>query len=293
VVGKGIAWYLAGESQRREILMLNRIHQRLGTAGFIISIIALVAALGGVSYAASGGLTGKQKKEVEKIAKTYAGKPGAPGATGPAGSPGVAGAAGAKGDKGDAGTNGTNGTNGNNGKSVEVGTATTAECKEGGATVQVAGEAATKKHICNGSPWTAGGTLPSGKSETGTWDATLTSTEEYKPAALASISFSIPLEANGEAFVFTEGEVEEEEFGASGCTGEFNLPVAPPGVLCVFTTSESSNGHVSGPLFARTASGRPEVFGPTGAVLYGFTLTGTAEHPANMAYTGTWAVTAP
>ena len=52
--------------------MLTRIHRKLGTAGFVISIVALVAALGGGAYAASGGLTGKQKKEVEKIAKKYA-----------------------------------------------------------------------------------------------------------------------------------------------------------------------------------------------------------------------------
>ncbi|MBA3867401.1 MAG: hypothetical protein H0X42_13840 [Solirubrobacterales bacterium] len=50
-------------------MSISRIHQKLGTAGFIISIVALVAALGGGAYAASGGLSGKQKKEVEKIAK--------------------------------------------------------------------------------------------------------------------------------------------------------------------------------------------------------------------------------
>ena len=33
--------------------MFDRIHQKLGTAGFVISIVALVAALGGGAYAAS------------------------------------------------------------------------------------------------------------------------------------------------------------------------------------------------------------------------------------------------
>jgi hypothetical protein len=48
--------------------MLRRVHQKLGTAGFVISIVALVAALGGGAYAASGSLSGKQKQEVSKIA---------------------------------------------------------------------------------------------------------------------------------------------------------------------------------------------------------------------------------
>jgi hypothetical protein len=97
--------------------MISRIHGKLGTAGFIISIVALVAALGGGAYAASGGLTGKQKKEVEKIAKKYAGKPGATGAAGPAGPAGAKGDVGAAGAAGTDGTNGTNGTNGTDGLS--------------------------------------------------------------------------------------------------------------------------------------------------------------------------------
>jgi hypothetical protein len=98
--------------------MISRINEKLGTAGFIISIVALVAALGGGAYAASGGLSGKQKKEVEKIAKTYAGKPGKNGAAGAAGAVGPAGAkgdAGAKGETGAAGTAGSNGTDGTDG----------------------------------------------------------------------------------------------------------------------------------------------------------------------------------
>ena len=33
-------------------MSISRIHQKLGTAGFIISIVALVAAFGGGAYAA-------------------------------------------------------------------------------------------------------------------------------------------------------------------------------------------------------------------------------------------------
>lgn len=62
-----------------------------------MACIALVVALGGGAYAASGGLTGKQKKEVKKIAKEVAGAPGAPGA------PGQAGPAGPQGSEGRSG----------------------------------------------------------------------------------------------------------------------------------------------------------------------------------------------
>jgi hypothetical protein len=145
--------------------MFERIHQKLGTAGFIISIVALVAALGGGAYAASGALTGKQKKEVEKIAKKVGGKPGPAGAQGPAG---PAGAPGAKGDAGTAGTNGTNGTNGTDG--------------------------------APGAPGLTGftETLPSGKTETGAFVAGPYG--EGVIATRAPISFAIPLELPAAAF---------------------------------------------------------------------------------------------
>src|SRR3954471_21323600 len=89
--------------------MLSRMHQRLGTAGFVVAIVALVAALTGAAFAA-GGLTKQQEKQVKKIAKKFAGKNGAQGPAGPQGSKGD------KGDKGDAGTPGKDGTNGTDGE---------------------------------------------------------------------------------------------------------------------------------------------------------------------------------
>src|SRR3954469_5627200 len=155
--------------------LYRRFNDRFGTAGVVLGVIALILALGGTALAAKGALTGKQKKEVEKIAKKYAGKPGAPGAQGPAGPQGPAGANGkdgAKGDKGDSGTNGTNGTEGTDGKSIEV-LAGAAGCgTAGGSTVQVEGEPATAKEVCNGEEGPAGPTettLPPGKTETGVW----------------------------------------------------------------------------------------------------------------------------
>jgi hypothetical protein len=135
--------------------VISRIHQKLGTAGFIISIVALVAALGGGAYAASGGLNGKQKKEVEKIAKKYAGKPGAAGPAGPAGT---------KGDSGTAGSNGTNGSNGVDGASatVEAFTGSKGTCTAGGATVKGTGSEANVCNGKNGQPGLNGSTVLNG-----------------------------------------------------------------------------------------------------------------------------------
>jgi len=83
--------------------MLHRIRDQIGTAGLVVAIIALVAALGGGAYAASGGLTAKQKKEVKAIAKSFQG-------TGPTGAQGLAGPQGSPGINGSNGTNGTNGS---------------------------------------------------------------------------------------------------------------------------------------------------------------------------------------
>lgn len=91
--------------------MYRRFHQRFGTAGLIISILALILAVAGTAFAASG-LTSKQKKEVTKIAKQYAGKPGTTGPQGPQGLPGATGGKGEKGEKGDKGDTGLAGKDG-------------------------------------------------------------------------------------------------------------------------------------------------------------------------------------
>jgi len=224
--------------------MFERIHQKLGTAGFIISIVALVAALGGGAYAASGALTGKQKKEVEKIAKKYAGKPGANGATGPAGATGPVGA---KGDAGVAGAEGKQGPKGEQGEEGEEGE--------------------------KGSPWAAGGTLPEGATETGTWSASgLAGAEVYVP-----IAFSVPLGATitgSKAHLVPEG-------GEGVCTGTAIAPTAPAGELCVYETEFS--GVTSAGIWNTSvlATGA----GTTGAFLILEGVTSTSQ-----AY-GTWAVT--
>jgi pilus assembly protein FimV len=262
--------------------MFNRIHSKLGTAGFIISIVALVAALGGGAYAANSALSGKQKKEVEKIAKKYAGKPGAAGATGPAGAAGAKGEAGTKGDPGAAGVNGTNGTSGAPGaKGAE------------------------------GSPWTAGGVLPKGKTETGTWTISQGTSLENLTMPV-SISFPIPLAAESDkAFGFNAHATEDEEFGKNpntgascavgttecvdtGCTGTVAAPSAPPGALCIYTAFEQLEGaRNAGPEATIPGVGAPG-YGKAGAFMLGFqSLSSTPAAPSRVEGFGTWAVTAP
>jgi hypothetical protein len=90
--------------------MFERIHEKLGTAGLIIAVVALIAALTGTAFAAAG-LNPKQKKEVTKIAKSVA-KKGPTGPQGPAGAPGAKGDAGAAGAKGATGPQGPPGEDG-------------------------------------------------------------------------------------------------------------------------------------------------------------------------------------
>jgi len=175
--------------------MISRIHSKLGTAGFIVAIVALIAALGGAAIAAAPKLNPTQKKEVKKIAQTEAKK--FSGVPGPAGAAGAPGAKGDKGDKGDQGEKGEKGEKGPKGDKGDKGD--------------------------EGSPWVAGGVLPSGKTETGTWavgGATAIHVEWL------DISFNIPLSA-APTVVFNEPET-------TNCPGTFEDPKAAAGKLCLY-----------------------------------------------------------
>jgi len=183
--------------------MINRIHSRLGTAGFILAIIALVAVLTGAAFAA-GGLTKQQEKQVKKIAKKYAGKRGP---AGPQGLPGAKGDQGAKGDTGAAGTPGQNGQDGQDGQNGEDGA-----CSVG----------------------TPDCVLPSKATMTGDWAFSTPSggAEEW---VFTSISF--PLQAvpapeygpPGENVVWVPVGGDKEH-----CPGTAADPQADPGFLCLY-----------------------------------------------------------
>ncbi len=268
---------------------IRSLREPFGKAGLTIAILALVMAMAGGAYAA-GALTGKQKKEVEKIAKKYAGKPGAPGAAGTQGPAGAAGPVGAKGDQGIQGAQGNLGATGATGKSVVL-TAESAgaNCEKGGTKVEVEGNAASKKYVCNGKDGATGftETLPPGKTETGAWVAN--GPLEVPPAighAKVPISFTIPLSTE-----LTEEEVHVKPVGFAGdsdCPGTAEEPKAAAGHLCVYTTRLATNtGEFEVSLVLK--ANKPEEIGAgkTGAffeVVY--------ENRLDYGH-GTWAVTAP
>jgi hypothetical protein len=191
--------------------------------GVVISVIAVILVLGGTALAAVG-LNATQKKEVKKIAKGVAGKPGAPGATGPAGAQGPAGP---KGDAGGSGPAGPTGPTGATGKTGNTGVAgITGTTGTAGPTGPTGPTGATGVTGATGSPWTAGGTLPPGATETGAW-ATGIGTGK----APAAISFTIPLAQKIKA---PNIHISTEAGFATVCPGSSPIkPKAPPGVLCI------------------------------------------------------------
>lgn len=294
--------------------MLKRMHQKLGTAGFVVAIVALVAALGGAAFAAGPGLNSKQKGEVKSIAKTEAKKLVGTGPAGPAGTAGTAGTAGPQGPAGAKGDKGDQGIQGIPGKSVTVTPIASGGAKcEGRAGAEVKQEGAgSGTPVCEGSPWTAGGTLPALKTETGTWSLTQASTTTLN--SFSSISFSIPLKtagAEGSGFGFSQASVEAEKFGLkggvpckvevgeplcidTGCKGPIAEPKAPPGVLCVYTAFENLSTTASGGFIEpRSFEGNFSAYGTSGAVLSGAFLGGTTAEPATIESYGTWAIKAP
>lgn len=212
--------------------MFSKIHERLGTAGLVVSVVALIAALAGSAIAA-GGLTKSQENQVKKIVKKEikkiklpAGPPGpagAPGANGKDGAPGPVGPVGPQGPKGDTGAAGATGATGP-----------------------------------TGSPWTAGGTLPEEETETGAWGSGFTS----GGLALEAISFNIPLAGSVTPVYVKQAGIGTEN--ADKCPGvTAGLPEAEPGFLCLY-----EEAGLGGPfsVSVKKPSG-PDGVGPSGATL--------------------------
>jgi hypothetical protein len=200
----------------------------------ILALAALVFAITGGAYAASGGgnsggahatsgggnpggahataglrVASRATATLAKAKKkpSPAGKPGPrgpAGPAGPAGSVGPAGATGAKGDtgpqgpQGEKGDKGENGTSGNNGASVTskaiAAGAGNTHCAEGGSEFTAA--EGKKTYACNGSPWTVGGYLPSRATETGVWAVgPISSTIGRNPIPAPIVSFPVKLKS--------------------------------------------------------------------------------------------------
>jgi hypothetical protein len=296
--------------------MISFVRRQLSVTNLMV-VAALTFAMAGGAVAATGGhahvAASKHKKggvlitSVKQISptvlKALTGKAGPAGLEGKAGSEGKAGAQGLQGAAG--GTGGT-GEKGAPGESVSVTSlpAKSEHCAEGGSEFTVA---AKHTYACTGSPWPAGGTLPTGQSETGTWSVFAIPGKyvlienvlelEYAPAA---ISFEIPLKtALAEASVhFIKEEVTEAE-DPSGCKGKLEIseaeptkPEAEPGNLCVFEHSGSINTNNEGVTFAspETASGGASSMG---TVMHIPPATkGAATNSETIGASGVWVLTA-
>lgn len=260
--------------------MFKRVHDRLGTAGFVISIVALIAAFGGGAYAASNGLNATQKKEVKKIAQKFAGKNGLNGAQGPQGNPGAPGQAGAGGPEGPQGPEGPEGPQGVQGV---PGTSVTnipipddgsnANCPSGGAQFRVGTGEPT--YACNGEGGEGGGypeTLPSGSTETGYWEVLGEAGVTLGESTATTISFPLRLASPPAETILIEDPTTASEEDKEKCPGESLEPQATVGVFCLYVG------------FAESAVtfnfGGPTAFG---AVLF--------FNKTNKAF-GTWAVKA-
>jgi Collagen triple helix repeat (20 copies) len=234
--------------------MIQAIRRRVN-ATTVIAVFALVFAMSGGAYAAKKFLITSKGQISPNVLKSLKGATGAKGANGAAGAQGPAGGTGPAGAAGAQGAQGPAGANGNDGK----------EGKEGK----------------QGVPGTTGftDTLPSGKTETGTWSAIQ---ENENIGALVPISFSIPLpEGLDSTHVHAEGEPEFEE----ACPGSAETPKATKGNFCVYVglEQELAVASIRTPFnFAQSGTGA------SGAILVLSSLT-----PETSRAIGSWAVTAP
>lgn len=234
-------------TDRKKNNMFSTIRKHFGYTNIAVTL-ALVFAMTGGAYAASKYLITSTKQISPKVLKALAGKPGPKGSAGAVGAAGPAGARGETGAPGGSGKEGVPGKDGVNGESViakEVKTSEAACGKQGGSSFAAV---STTTFACNGregkegSPWTAGGMLPSGKSEKGVWAATYEATAAGQPMA-SPISFTIPLKAAPETYyIGTEEELAGEKNEAAAikegkCKGNSNEPEAASGNVCVFATA--------------------------------------------------------
>jgi hypothetical protein len=309
--------------------MLSPLRNRFGIPG-VIAVIALVFAMLGGAYAASNNGGGGKATASAKAKRGPKGPKGATGPQGPQGPIGPQGPAGAKGDKGDpgatgaagpagtagaTGATGAAGPKGDPGGSILVGEFTGPEetppnagpCSgRGGSEFEPEDGGGSVVYACNGaegdkgSPWTAGGTLPSGETETGAWAFSGGEGEEvYTP-----ISFTIPLAAaldkehthfQTQANFADFDEAGPETVGCKGTGGPAPFPVfvppsAPPGHLCVYQSGNSTNVlNATFKGFERPTFNEAQGATPAGIALV-FTI-GVAEPSGHGG--GVWAVTAP
>jgi hypothetical protein len=275
----------------------RRIHSLLrkqfGTAGLVLSCLALMIALGGGALAAtnskpSGKVVITSINQIKpSVRNQLKGQTGPPGLSGANGAPGKDGAAGPEGKPG---KDGAPGKDGKNGKSVDLTPIPpeTSGCanEQGGVKVALEGEVEGTA-VCKGDegpegpagkegqPWTPNNTLPPGATETGTWAFDL---NESGVEVLVPVSFPIKVAA---PITGTHVHFLVENTGT--CKGSALNPEAPPGELCVYRSPLEFSGAKLKGIF-------PLLEGPEGAAKPGAAL--YFETTAAPAFgIGSWAVT--
>jgi hypothetical protein len=120
----------------------------------------------------------------------------------------------------------------------------------------------------------AGGTLPSGRSESGTWIAAAVGVEVEpgKSEGAGSVSFVIRTAVPPTVHLIAKGQEGIEH--TAECPGSVNLPLAAKGNLCLYTAEDQGLTLL-------------EAFSSASGALLTF------KGPAKAAAAGTWAVTAP
>ena len=243
--------------------MFSLLKNRFGVPG-LIAVIALVFASIGGAYATSDN-SGDATASAKKAKKGPRGPRGPRGPAGPAGPQGPAGAAGPAGPAGLKGADGADGAAGPAGPKGLTG----AQGPAGPA--GPAGPTGSE-----GSPWTAGGTLPSGETLTGVWR---TPHGAEVGSVIVPISFPLPLQTA----LANEGEGNDYDFLAEGegetenCPGTATDPQAAAGHACIYT------------LIGQGASPLDYVLG---AVKSGALMLYSIDEEGGTLL-GSWAVTAP
>ena len=210
------------------------------------------------------------------VLKALAGKAGPAGAQGAAGPQGQTGSGGTKGETGAEGKPGPEGKPGSQGATCAKGTT-----------------GATGPQGATGEPWTAGGRLPSGKTETGTWAFPHVARNGF--IELVPIAFTIPLakqSANVEVLTLAQTKASVGSHKCEYATGDPEaMLVAPAGYLCVVTVIEESEG---GKILGATSPAGTGGDAVTGTFLRGQSYTEPEEIPAFFGVfelRGVWAVT--
>ncbi len=274
------------------------------TPATILAFVALVFAITGGAFAASGGRGGgtgskttasvRRGAPVATIAKSKAKPKTKAGPRGPAGPQGATGAAGPAGPAGPAGAAGKDATNGTNGQDGAAGVSVTSSKEPAGVNCKAGGSkfvsASGTTYACNGENGQTGftETLPEGKTETGTWGFSVHTAGLYVEPLSYAIPLAAPL-AKGKAHFVTAAEVEGHTAPAE-CPGSAAVPSAVEGNLCVYAET-AANGNME---FFEFQDEKPEATTtPTSGAHMIFVAPEEPEPGYGAGFSGSWAVTAP